>query len=188
MARTGELIESPHVAIIHYMEFFQIRKRWIVPDIGYVDFGHGNYRELFIGGGRTLLDNRCATFDQELLYVQTLGPAAKGAVYLQPWSMFRFRFTPKITSETVYFAYFPLNDPAKFHQVIERAKLEYAVKRRWKIGAGYAGTKPVGGHWTNKPFLTTTLLTKAGAVEFWVQKIPAGAQIEVRYALVHASH
>ena len=81
-ARTGESLNSPHIGIIHYLEFFQIRKRWIYPDIGYVDFAHGNYREFFIGGGRTLIDNKIATWDQELLYVQATGPAAASARYL----------------------------------------------------------------------------------------------------------
>jgi hypothetical protein len=188
MARTGESVDTPHIGIIHYLEFFQIRKKWIYPDIGYVDFAHGNYREFFIGGGRTLYDSKFATWDQELLYLQAIGPAARSAAYLQPWSMLRVRFTPKFTSETVYFLYLPLNDSARFHQVIERAKIEYHLKKRWKIGAGYAGTKPVGGRWTNKPLITTTVSTRAGAFEFWLQKIPSGAQVEVRYALVHTSH
>jgi hypothetical protein len=40
----------------------------------------------------------------------------------------------------------------------------------------------------NKPFLTTTISTLAGAFEFWLQKIPAGGQVEVRYTLVDTSH
>jgi hypothetical protein len=188
LARTGESLETPHIAVIHYLEFFQIRKKWIYPDIGYVDFGHNNYREFFIGGGRTLIDNKFATWDQELLYLQATGPLAASAGYLQPWSMLRVRFTPRFTNETVYFAYLPLNDSAKFHQVIERLKFEYALKKHWKVGVGYAGTRPVGKHWLNKPFLTTTISTRAGAIEFWLQKIPAGGQVEVRYALVHTSH
>lgn len=187
MARSGESLETPHIAVIHYLEFLQIRKNWIAPDIGYVDFGHGTYREFFIGGGRTLYDGKIATWDQELLYLQAAGSAARSASYLQPWSMLRLRFTPKFTSETVYFAYLPLNDSAKFHQVIERAKFEYAVVKRWKIGAGYAGDKIPGEHWANNPFLTTTINTKAGAFEFWLQKIPAGEQIQLRYALFHTS-
>jgi hypothetical protein len=188
MARSGEGLQTPYIGIIHYLEFFQIRKKWIYPDIGYVDFAHGDYREFFIGGGRTLYDSKIATWDQELEYVQATGPAARSAAYLQPWSMLSVRFTPKFTSETVYFLYLPLNGPARFHQVIERAKFEYAVKKHWKLGVGYAGTKPVGGRWANKPFITTTISTKAGAFEFWLQKIPAGEQVEVRYALVHTSH
>jgi hypothetical protein len=102
--------------------------------------------------------------------------------------MLRVRFTPKFTSETVYFAYFPLNDSAHIHHVIERAKFEYALKKRWKIGAGYAGVKFPGVPLVNKPLLTTTISTKAGAFEFWLQKIPGGEQLEIRYALVHTSN
>jgi hypothetical protein len=145
IARAGESLDAPHIGIIHYLEFFQIRKKWIYPDIGYVDFARGNYREFFVGGGRTLYDSKIASWDQELLYVQATGHAARSARYLQPWSLLRIRFAPRFINETVYFVYLPLNDSARFHQVIERAKFEYAVKKRWKIGAGYAGTKPVRG-------------------------------------------
>jgi hypothetical protein len=186
-ARTGESLAAPHVATIHYLEFLQIRGKWIYPDIGYIDFGHGNYHEFYIGGGRTLFDNKYASFDQELLYVGTWGPAAASAKYLQPWSMLRVRFTPKFTNETVYFLYLPINDAGRFHHVLERAKFEYAVKRRWKIGAGYAGVQLPGATWINKPLLTTTISTKAGALEFWLQRIPSGAQVEVRYALIRPS-
>ena len=188
MARAGENLSGPYVGTIHYLEFFQIRKKWIYPDIGYVDFSHGNYRELFIGGGRTLYDGKFATWDQELLYVQAMGPAAASARYLQPWSMLRVRFTPKWTNETVYFAYFPLNDSAHIHHVFERVKFEYAPKKRWKIGVGYAGVKLQGVPWVNKPLITTTISTRAGAFEFWLQRIPGGEQVEVRYELIHASH
>jgi len=138
IARTGESLNAPYIGTIHYLEFFQIRKKWIYPDIGYVDFAHGNYREFFIGGGRTLYDSKIASWDQELEYVQATGPVAGSARYLQPWSMLRVHFTPKFTNETVYFLYLPLNDSARIHQVIERAKFEYALTKIWKIGAGYA--------------------------------------------------
>jgi hypothetical protein len=188
MARTGESLGEPYVAKIHYLEFFQVRGKWIVPDVGYVDFGHGNYREFFIGGGRTLYESRYASWDQELLYVQAAGSAAGSAKYLQPWSMLRVHFTPKFSNETVYFAYLPLNTAAGIHQVLERCKFEYAVKKHWKIGAGYAGGYVPGGPWLNKPLVTTTVSTKAGAFEVWLQKIPGGAQVELRYALFHTSY
>jgi hypothetical protein len=186
-ARTGQEVYAPYAGTIHYLEFLQIRNRWILPDIGYIDFAHNNYREWFLGGGRTLIENKYASFDQELLYVGTGGSAAGGAKYLQPWSMLRVRFTPKLTNETVYFNYLPLNNAGRFHQVIERAKFEYAVKHRWKVGAGYAGVQLAGAAWIHKPMLTTTLSTKAGAFELWLQKITGGAGIELRYALVHTS-
>ncbi len=187
MARTSESLVTPHIGTLHYLEFFQIRDKWIYPDIGYVDFAHGNYHEFFIGGGRTLYDGKYASWDQELLYLQATGAAAGSAAYLQPWSMLRVRFTPKFTNETVYFLYLPLSDSARFHHVLERAKFEYAVKKSWKIGAGYAGVQLPGAAWVSKPLLTTTISTRAGAFEFWLQKIPGGEQVEVRYALVHAS-
>lgn len=187
LARTGESLSGPVIGSIHYLEFFQIRKKWIYPDIGYVDFAHNNYREFFIGGGRTLYDGKYASWDQELLYVQATGPAAASARYLQPWSMLRVRFTPKWSNETVYFGYFPLNDSAHIHHVIERAKFEYALKKPWKIGAGYAGVKFTGVPWVNKPMITTTISTRAGAFEFWLQRIPGGEQVEVRYEFIQTS-
>jgi hypothetical protein len=186
-ARTGESLGDPHIGVIHYLEFLQIRHRWIYPDVGYVDLAHNNYREFFIGGGRTLIDNKYASWEQELLYVQAAGSAAASAKYLQPFTLVRVRFTPKFTNETEYFAYLPINDAGRFHQVLERVKFEYAVKKRWKIGAGYAGVKLPGAPWINKPLLTTTISTKVGAFEFWLQKIPGGGQIEVRYALIHVA-
>jgi hypothetical protein len=154
---------------------------------GYRLRGFRPYREFFIGGGRTLYEGKWASWDQELLYVQGTGPAAGSARYLQPWTMVRFFFTPKLSSETVYFAYFPISDSAKFHHVIERAKLEYALKRHWKIGAGYAGLNFPGEPWQSRPLITTTILTKEGDFEFWLQRIPGGGQVQLRYFLVHAS-
>lgn len=187
-ARTGQSLTEPYIGTIHYAEFLQIRNRWIYPDIGYVDFAHGNYREFFIGGGRTLIENKFAEWEQEVEFVQATGPAAGSARYLQPWSMLRLRFVPRLSSEIVYFSYLPLNKTAGFHQVIERAKTEYRIQKHWKIGAGYAGADIPGGPWINKPFLTTTISSAAGDFEFWLQKIPSGAQIELRYGLSHLSH
>jgi hypothetical protein len=186
-ARTGQSIVTPYVGTIHYLEFIQIRNRWIYPDIGYIDFAHGNYREFFIGGGRTLVDAKKVSWDQELLYVQATGPAAKSARYLQPWSMVRVQFTPKFSNETVYFLYLPINHAARVQNVLERAKFEYALRKHWKIGAGYAAYKFANTRHQNKPLLTTTISTKAGAFEFWLQKIPNGAQVQLRYALIHKS-
>jgi hypothetical protein len=188
LARTGQRLDSSFPGTFHYLEFFQVRNRWIYPDIGYVDFGHNNYREFFIGGGRTLIDNKRVSWDLELFYDQATGSAARSAAYLQPFTILRLSFTPKFSGEAEYFAYLPLNDSAKFHQVLERAKLDYAVKKRWKIGAGYAGLNRPGTPWQNRPMITTTISTKAGAFELWFQKIPNGAQVELRYRLVHQSH
>ncbi len=183
LARTGVRLDSPHVGTYHYLEFIQLRGKWVYPDVGYIDFGKNNYREVFAGGGRTLRDSKRMTLVGELFYDQSFGPAARGARYLVPWTMLQFRFTPKFTNETVYFVYLPLNDSARIQQVPERTKFEYALKKPWKVGAGYGGYKYGDAGWQHKPFVTTTLSTRAGAFELWLQKMPGGAQVQFRYML-----
>ena len=39
MARWGERAESPAINTYHFAEVFQVRGKWVFPDIGYVDFG-----------------------------------------------------------------------------------------------------------------------------------------------------
>lgn len=188
IARTGEYLEQPYTGTYHLFEFLQVRGKWIYPDLGEVDFSHGNYRELFIGGGRTLYDSKKITLMEELYFVQATGPAAKSARYLWPWTLVDIRFTPKLTSETVYFPYVPLNSSATMQHVIERAKIEYAFNNTWKLGGGYGGYKSGNDQWQNKPLITTTVSTRAGAFEFWLQKMPGhGAQVQVRYSLAHTS-
>ena len=91
-ARTGQQLESSFANTYHFLEFFQVRNRWIYLDIGYVDFGHNNYREFFIGGGRTVIENKRASMDLEFLNVQATGPASGSAAYLQPFTARTARF------------------------------------------------------------------------------------------------
>ena len=188
IARTSQQLDSPYVRTYDYVELLQRRGRWICPDLGYIDFGRGDYREIFVGGGRSLHDSKRATLIEELYFVQASGPAAKGAKYLWPWTMLQLQFTPKLTSESVYFPYVPLNSSARIQHVLERSKLEYVLSEHWKVGAGYGGYKYGGSDWQHKPFLTATVSTRAGAFEFWLQRMPSGAQVQLRYALVHISN
>jgi hypothetical protein len=188
LARTSERLDSPHLGTYHFLELLQLRGNWIYPDVGYIDFASGNYRELFLGAGRTLHNGKRLTLTEELYFVQAFGPAAKSARYLWPWTMLQFRFTPKFTNETVYFPYLPLNNSARIQHVLERSKLEYALTKSWQVGAGYAGYKYGESEWQHKPFLTATLSTHVGAFELWLQKMPGGAQVQLRYALIHSSH
>lgn len=188
IARTGLQTEAPHVATYHFAEFLQSRGKWVYPDIGYIDFGHNQYREIFGGGGRTLWDEKLATVTQELYFDQATGPAAKSARYIQPWTLVDVRLRPRFTGEVCYFTYLPLNRSARIQYVLERAKMEYEINRAWKIGGGYAGYKYGDNQWQNKPLLTTTVSTRAGAFEFWVQKLPGGGQIQFRYQLVRIAH
>ena len=188
VARTGMRLDEPYRGTYHYLELFQLRGKWIYPDVGYIDFATGNYRELFVGAGRTLYDGKKLMVAGELYFVQAVGPAAKSARYLWPWTLVQVRFTPKFSNETVYFPYLPLNSSARIQHVLERSKFEYAFNKTLKVGAGYGGYKFGDTEWQHKPFITTTVSTRAGAFEFWLQRMPGGAQVQLRYTLVHASH
>jgi hypothetical protein len=186
IARWGERAESPPTNNYHYAEFFQVRGRWIYPDIGYVDFGHNNYREFYVGGGYTFVNGKYVTAVGELLYEHALGPGTHNDRWLVPWTLLQVRITPKLSGEASYFAYAPLSSTAIVQHVLERSKLEYKMKSRWKIGAGYAGKKAENNPWQNKPFLTTTFITKEGDLEFWLQRLPQNVlQVEFRYKLFY---
>ncbi len=187
LARTGVRTDAPHVGTYHMVEAFQVRGKWIVPDVCYIDYGTGNYHELCIGAGRTFYDGKRAMVASELYFAQATGPAAKSARYLWPWTIVQFHFTKKWNSEAVYFPYLPLNSSARIQHVIERAKVEYTINKTFKVGGGYAGYRYGDDTWQSKPMLTTTISTKrTGAFEFWLQKMPGGGQIQFRYVLAYA--
>jgi hypothetical protein len=185
IARTGEQFQAPHVLTYHLLEFEQDRGRWIFPDFGAVDYGHGDYREVFLGAGVTDFHNKFATLTQELYFVQDTGGAAHSARYLWPWPVFDLRFNPRLTSRVVFYPCIPLNRAAKAEYDIDHAKMEYAVNQRFTVGGGYSSSKSKGSAWVNKPFFTTTVTTREGAFEFWLQRMPGGGQLQVRYTLVH---
>ncbi len=186
LARQGQRLQSPSTPSFHYLEAFQIRRRWVLPDVGYIDFGRNDYREIFMGGGWTLYDQKHISLIEEMFFVQASGSGANKARYVMPWTMIQYRLTDKIIGETVYFPYFPVNDSGRVQHVLERAKLERKVTSNWKAGAGLGGYKFADQPWSHKPFATTTLSTKWGDWEFWLQRLPANrAEFQVRYALVN---
>src|SRR5436305_2024089 len=85
LARYGQRLQSPSTATFHYLELFQIRRRWVLPDVGYIDFGRNDYREMFVGGGYTFYDGKHVTLIEEMFFVQASGSAANQARYLMPW-------------------------------------------------------------------------------------------------------
>ncbi len=184
IARTGAFTAGGDLTY-RFVESFQVHGRWVFPDLGYLDFGRSDYKELFVGGGATLVGSKHFTLIGEGYFVQAVGSASDGARYFQPWTYIGYRITPKLGGETVYFPYLPLNDAGRIQHVLERAKLEYSFQH-WMLGAGYAGYRFGDGEWQNKPFITTTL--KAGTfgnLEFWLQRMPSNtAQVQVRYAKV----
>jgi hypothetical protein len=128
---------------------------------------------------------RFATLTQELFFAQDTGPAAHGARYLWIWPVADFQFTPKLTGEAVVVPCLPLNRAARIQYDFDRAKVEYALSPKFLLGGGYSASKYASDAWLSKPFLTTTVSTREGAFEFWLQKTPGGGQIQMRYQLVH---
>jgi hypothetical protein len=187
IARTGEQFQAPHVLTYRLLEFEQMRGRWIYPDLGVVDFGHGDYRESFLGGGAVYYHGKITTLSQELYFVQDTGSTAHSARYLWVWPIADFQFKPRLGAHAVVFPYVPLNGAARAQYNVDRAKVEYAVNRGFTMGGGYSSSKTGGSAWQNKPFLTTTVTTREGAVEFWLQKVPGGGQLQMRYFLAHAA-
>ena len=184
MARTGEYLSAPYTSSFHVVEFLQTRGKWLYPDFGELDYAKGDYHEMFLGGGRTLIDGKKFTLLEELFFDQAVGPTAKGANYLWPWTRVDLRFTPRLTSQTVYFPYLPLSSSGRFQQEIERSKLEYVLNRSWKGGIGYGSYQEDGSAWQNREFVTATVATRAGEFEFWLQKIPGhGSHLQLRYTL-----
>jgi hypothetical protein len=187
LARTGQNLQAPYTGTYHAIELFQVRGKWIYPDVGYVDCATNTYREFFMGGGRTLASGKKATLVGEGYFIQDAGPDAKNARYLWANPILDVLFAPKLAWETSYFTYIPLNHSAYFQQMIERSKLEYAIARSVTAGGGYSAYEKPGDSWKNQPFGTVTFKTRAGSMEFWIQRMPQGAQVQARYLFTHTA-
>jgi hypothetical protein len=187
IARTGEQLQSPHVLTYHMVEYARMQGRWIVPDVGYYDAGHWNDQLWFAGMGAELVHSRRATWTQEFYLAQEAGPAARNKRSLWIWPVLDMRFKPRLTSQVVVLPMVPLDQAARWSLNVDRAKLEYALRPHFQAGAGYNSSKSAVSKWQSDPFLTATMTNRTGAWEFWLQRIAGGAQIQMRYQLVHAS-
>jgi hypothetical protein len=170
----------------HFLDIVQTRGRLVLPDIGYVDFGRSNYRELYGVGGLVVYPGKHFSWIQECYFVRSLGRVANGASYLQPWTFVAYSIPQtRFLGETLYFTYLPLNQAGRIQYVLDRAKLERDY-RRFKVGAGYAGYQFAQASWQNRPFVTATIKAGGlGSLEFWLQRLPGtSVQFQLRYAVL----
>jgi len=117
----------------HFLDAVQTRGRLVLPDIGYVDFGRSNYRELY-GGGLVVYPGKHFSWIQKCYFVRSLRRVANGASYLQPWTFVAYSIPQtRFLGETLYFTYLPLNRAGRIQYVLDRAKLERDY-RRFKVG------------------------------------------------------
>ena len=98
----------------HYAQVFQQRGKWILPDVGYIDFNKfDEYREVWVGAGGVLLETTHLSVIGEGHIVKALGPSSGGALYLQPWMLVAYHLTKRLGGEAVYFPYLPLNEAGR---------------------------------------------------------------------------
>jgi len=186
--RTGEPLQATHKLTYELVEFSQQRGRWIAPDIGIYGSSDESDKLIFAGAGAEFLFRGKIDYTQILYISQAVGPGAHGARTLWIWPVLDVNLTPRWMSEVVVYPTIPLNGAAEAGFDIDRAKLQYAFTRRFSAGAGYSASIYENCAWKNKPLATATYFSRAGSVEFWLERIPAGAQVQVRYTLTRSEH
>ena len=174
-------------ATYRYAEVFQVRDRWIFPDVGYVDFGSSDYRELFAGAGRKLFVSKPLTIIEVLYFEQAIGPEGNGARWLLPWTLAAYEFHPRLRGEAVYFPYLPINQAGRIQHVVDHATLLYSFSPVFKAGVGYGAYQFGDDAWQNKLFAIATVTPKEakfGSFEFWLEMLPDDKlQVQFRYKI-----
>jgi hypothetical protein len=184
MLRTGEQLQNPHVVTYRFFEWTQIRGRWIVPDIGYLDTGYGKDQIWFAGGGAYILQRPHLDWYQEIYVTQEAGEQSTNKRSLWIWPVLDARFRPRLIGQLAAYPTIPLDQAQRWGMDVDRAKIEWLATPHWNTGAGYSGVIDDARSWQNKPFLSVTRKTRAGDFEFWLQRLPAGGQVQARYTFV----
>lgn len=183
--RGSEALQSPHRTGYRLLEWAQQRGRWIAPDIGYYDNGYGHNQLWFIGAGAEIVHHKHYVWTEELYANQAAGPDTHNERSFWLWSVLDLKFRKGLTSQTVVYPTLPLNQAQSWIFDVDRSKLEWEFRPHWLVGPGYAATS--SGHkdnWENRPFVTLTRKTRSGDYEIWIQRVAAGAQVQLRYQLV----
>lgn len=186
--RMGEQLQSPHVVTYRVAEWEQMRGRWILPDVGYYDTGYGKDQIWFAGGGADVLHSKHFDWEQELYVLQEAGPESTNKRFMWLWPVLDLRFRPRLTAEVAPYPTLPLNRAQGWSFDIDRAKIEWAATSHWKAGVGYSGGVSPSSTCQHRPFLTVTRSTRAGSFEAWLQEYNGGAQVQLRYLLVHGEN
>jgi len=181
--RTGEQLQGSHALTYRLSEYSLQRGRWVLPDLGYYDVGQLNDRIFFAGGGAEVVHTNRLVWTQILYVAEEAGSAAHHERTFWVWPVLDANLPAHFTSEVALYPTVPLNQAAHWSFDIDRAKLERAIRPHLKAGAGYSACVGADSSWTSKPFATATISNRAGAWEFWLQRVPGGAQVQLRFAL-----
>ena len=186
VVRVGEQLQGPHVFTYRLVEFSQQRGRWILPDLGYYDSGNAQVRLWYTGVGAELMHNRRFEWTQIVYIAQQEGTTAQNQHMMWLWPVLDVNLTQRLTAELVLYPTIPLNRSAQWGFDLDRIKMEYALRPSLLAGVGYSASKCPTTAWINKPFLTATVNNRAGSWEVWVERMPNGAQLQLRYQLAPA--
>jgi hypothetical protein len=188
IVRTGEQLQSPRVVTYRVVEWEQMRGRWIAPDFGYYDTGYGQDQIWFAGGGAALVHARHFYWEQEVYFSQEAGPESHNKRSLWIWPVMNLQFKPRLSAQIAAYPTIPLNHAQRWGYDVDRAKLEWRAASHWSTGVGYSGGICSTRTWQSEPFLSATRKTPVGNFEMWLQRIPGGGQVQMRYLLVKQEH
>ena len=183
--RTGERLERPYVASYHLFEYTLQYGRWLFPDLGYYDFGSVRSQLWFVGAGAELHPAHNVTWTQIVYVSQAAGPAAHNERALWIWPVINWNISRRLSWETVVYPTIPLNRSQRAGVDVDRTKVEWSFKPGLTAGAGYNATFTAGSQWTNRPFVTVTTTHHDRSWEFWLERIPGGAQVQLRCQFAH---
>jgi hypothetical protein len=181
IARGAVDLTSPRMNY-RFVEWAQVRGPWIIPDIAYRDTNGGKDQLWLAAVGRKMINQPRVRWTQQVYFAQEAGAESHNKRALWIWPVVGVNTPRRLALEAVPYSTIPLNAAQRWAFNIDRAKLE-RVGQRWNVGLGYQGGVCGGQDWTSKPFVLLTRKSRAGTLETWWQRIPDGAQVQLRYRL-----
>lgn len=188
VVRAGEQLQTPHILTYRVFEWEHMRGRWIAPDLGYYDSGYGQDQVWIAGGGAVLTDKSRIELEQEIYLSQEAGSQSQNRRSLWLWSELNLQLSRRLSAQVAVYPTIPLDQAQRWGYDIDRAKIEWRTNQHWIVGAGYNAGICNKRTWQNRPFLTVTRNSSVGNVEMWLQSVPGGAQLQLRYMLVRTEH
>ncbi len=170
----------------HYGEVDVRYKNWIVADAFHLDFGNADaYRQLGIGGGRSLVNRKHFGLTEEVYYIHTSGTQSIGEKFILPWTFIGGSISKKWDYQAVFFPYLPLNDKSHVQFVLERARVRYQVTKKIGLIVGTGMLLAGDGSVTGKPLAGFDFqpCKKSPRFEFWFQTLGThGSHVQQRLA------
>jgi|GEM_PF-4456404 len=172
---------------LNYSEAAVSYGNWIVFDPGWLNFGHLNYGEGFVGFDRINPIGKKTTIIAELYFDRSYGPASDHANYLQTFVNVNREFGKGWSANGSYFPYWPIDGKGTFQQVLDHLTISNKINRHLALGAGYAFYKLGNTPMINKEYGSIEILSKEhGSLEIMPMHfpgLPGGFGLQGRYSI-----